>query len=111
MQTLIETKKKEFDHADFGTIGLESAFGAANTALGLEQAIAALTGLKKRFGIASEGIRIGNIADISLFDPDMNWKVDSAKLLSFSKNSIYHGRQLKGKAYGIISGTKMHLNS
>ena len=39
----IEHKKLEFSHAKYGTIGLESLFGAVNTVLDLETIIKALT--------------------------------------------------------------------
>ena len=107
----IETKKKEFDHAEYGTIGLESLFGAANSALGTDHAVAALTGLKTRFGIEGSTIAVGNSADLSLFDPSLNWTVNAQELKSFSKNSIYHNHELQGKAYGIILKEKMQLNS
>lgn len=107
----IEAKKKEFDHADFGTIGLECLFGVANMTLGLDEAIDALTGLRSNFGIAQTKIAVGEKADLSLFDPEMQWTVDAKQLPSFSKNCIFNGHQLKGKAYGMILGEKYHLNS
>ncbi|WP_435579256.1 dihydroorotase [Gilvibacter sp.] len=106
----IESKKKEFDHADFGTIGLECLFGATNKALGTEAAVDALTGLRAIFGINSTTIEEGQTADLSLFDPQETWTVDAKTLPSFSKNCIYHGHQLQGKAYGMILGEKYHLN-
>ncbi|MDC7998230.1 dihydroorotase [Gilvibacter sediminis] len=106
----IESKKKEFDHADFGTIGLECLFGATNKALGTEAAVEALTGLREKFGINTTSIVEGQTADLSLFNPEQTWTVDAKVLPSFSKNCIYHGHTLKGKPYGVILGKKLHLN-
>ena len=55
----IEHKKTEFDHASFGSIGLESCFGALNSLIDLETTIGALTSLKSVFGISSEKISEG----------------------------------------------------
>lgn len=107
----IEAKKKEFDLADYGTIGLEDLFGAVNRAIGHEAAVEALTRLKTRFGIENPGIELGAKADLSLFDPASEYQADTTALKSFSKNSIYKGHDLKGKAYGMILGDKHHLNS
>ena len=61
----IEHKKTEFDHAYFGSIGLESCFGSVQSLLNTEKAVWALNNLKERFGIASEAIAEGNKADLT----------------------------------------------
>jgi dihydroorotase len=40
----IEEKKIEFDHANYGTIGLESAFGALQTIFSTKKTIEAIAG-------------------------------------------------------------------
>jgi len=47
----IEHKKVEFDHAAYGCIGLESAFGALQTIFSLKKTIELLTKGKQRFGL------------------------------------------------------------
>ncbi|MDX1471823.1 MAG: dihydroorotase, partial [Flavobacteriaceae bacterium] len=47
----IELKKVEFDHAEFGTIGLESAFGALRTIFPAKKCVVYLTKGKELFGI------------------------------------------------------------
>ena len=59
----IEHKRVEFDHALFGSIGLEHTFGVLNSLINTESAIKALTGLKQRFGIDNPSIA-GAIAPI-----------------------------------------------
>ncbi len=103
----IEQKKVEFDFAAYGTIGLESAFGALNSVLPTKTSIKLLTKGKDRFNIESSVINIGNIANISLFNPDINYSFSRSNIISKSKNSIFENHSLKGKAYGIISKNKV----
>lgn len=106
----IEHKKVEFDHAYFGSIGLESCFGAINSFLGVEDSVKKLTGLKDEFKITSEAIEESNTASITLFNPDDNWVFSEENILSTSKNAALLGQKLKGKAYGIYSNNQLILN-
>ncbi len=107
----IEHKKTEFDHAMFGSIGLESCFGALNAQLGTEATVRALTGLKGRFGIPTAVIEEGAKAKLSLFNPDHESTFSESDIHSHSKNAAFLGTKLKGKVYGICSGKKLVLNS
>ncbi len=62
----IEEKRIEFDHAAFGTIGLESAFRILNTIFNTETTIMLLTRGRKRFGIAGVSLKEGQAANLSL---------------------------------------------
>ncbi|WP_139854851.1 dihydroorotase [Aequorivita sinensis] len=106
----IEHKKVEFDHAYFGSIGLESCFGAINSVLGVEDSVKKLTGLKDEFKITSEAIEESNTASITLFNPDDNWVFSEENILSTSKNAALLGQKLKGKPYGIYSNNQLILN-
>jgi dihydroorotase len=106
----VEHKKTEFEHALFGSIGLEGCFGALNTVLGIEEAVRVLTGLKNTFGIPSEKIEEGNKAELTLFNPDENWEFSEKDIISTSKNTALLGMKLKGKPYGILSNNKLELN-
>jgi dihydroorotase len=107
----IEHKKMEFDHASFGSIGLESCFGALNKLVGFETAVAALTRLKPVFGLKEESISEGNKALLTLFKPDGTWNFSEEDIVSTSKNSALLGQSLKGKAYGIYSNKKLVLKN
>ena len=94
----IEHKKVEFENAMDGTIGLESLFGAINSLLELEQTIPCLTvNPRKRFGISSPTITLGENADITLFDPHIEYEFQEEDILSTSKNSAFTGKHLKEK--------------
>ena len=105
----IEHKKLEFDFALNGTIGLESAFGALNTILPTKTTVKILTKGKERFGIKNTSVNIGNKADLTLFNPDTIYKFSQTDISSKSKNTIFKGHTLKGKAYGIIANNKIIL--
>ncbi len=107
----IEDKKVEFDHAFYGTIGLESAFGALQNIFTTKKTIDILTKGKQRFGIETTPINIGNKANLSLFNPDDKYTFDKNTILSKSKNSIFKNTPLKGSVYGIISNNKVSLNN
>lgn len=105
----IEHKKLEFDFALNGTIGLESAFGALNTILPTKTTVKILTKGKERFGIKNTSVNVGNKADLTLFNPDTIYKFSQTDISSKSKNTIFKGHTLKGKAYGIIANNKIIL--
>jgi dihydroorotase len=105
----IEHKKVEFDFAATGTIGLESAFGALNSIIPTKTTVKLLTKGKDRFGVENSSIDIGNKVNITLFNPDISYNFSKKDILSKSKNSIFQGHTLKGKAYGIISNGKIVL--
>ena len=105
----VENKKVEFDYAKYGTIGLESAFGALQTLFTTKKTIAILNQGKQRFGIEDTSISEGEVANLSLFNPDTSYNFSESEITSSSKNSAFIGAQLKGKAYGIISNNKMVL--
>jgi dihydroorotase len=105
----IEHKKMEFDLAKNGTIGLESAFGALMTVLPLETIIEKLTAGKLIFSIPNHSIVEGEIANITLFNPEGISTFTKENILSKSKNSAFLGSNLKGKAYGILNQGKLIL--
>ncbi|MGB0880391.1 MAG: dihydroorotase [Polaribacter sp.] len=106
----IEHKKVEFSEAENGTIGLESAFGAINSVLSLEDFIASITtNPRNRFGIKNPEIKEGSSADITLFNPEYSYTFGKENILSTSKNSIFIDKELKGKVYGIFSNNQLIL--
>lgn len=103
----IEHKKMEFDLAKNGTIGLESAFGALNTVLPLEDIVEKLTAGKTVFGLEKHSIQEGEKAELTLFNPDGKWTFGKENILSKSKNSAFLGNEMKGKVYGIFNQGKL----
>lgn len=100
----IEHKKVEFDNALFGTLGLETAFGALLQVVSLKTAIKGLTSGKQRFNLPETVIDEGAVADFTFFNPEAEYTFEKGQILSTSKNSVFLGHELKGKVYGIFSG-------
>jgi len=105
----IEHKKIEFDHAKYGTTGLESAFGALQTLFTTKKTIALLTQGKSRFGIAEFTINEGQEANLTLFNPDSSYTFNLSHIISKSKNSSFLGKTLKGETYGVLANNKLIL--
>lgn len=108
-----ESKNLEFDMADFGAIGLETAFAVANTysKLTIEQIISKLTTApRKLLRLENVSIKEGNEANLSIFDPTIEWIYESKMIQSKSKNSPFIGKTLKGKAKAVINKGKIYIN-
>ncbi len=105
-----EHKRVEFDRASYGTVGLESAFGALQTIFTLKKTIEILTKGKERFGVDINSIDIGNKLNITLFNPIINYTFSINNLVSKSKNTIFENQNLKGKVYGVMANNKVYLN-
>ena len=105
----IEHKKMEFDLAKNGTIGLESAFGALLNVLPLDVIISNLTNGKATFGIENSAIKEGAAADLTFFNPNLEWTFGKENILSKSKNSAFLGEKMIGKVYGIYNNGKLVL--
>ncbi len=105
----IEQKQLEYDLADYGSIGLESAFGALQMVLPTEVIVDKFTSAKSYFKIESNSILEGNKAEMTLFNPNGDYTFSKENILSFSKNSIMIGKQMKGKVYGSINNNKIEI--
>ena len=106
-----ETKKLEFDNAEFGIIGLESAFGLINKHLEkhltLNEIIDKISNNpRKILGLKNNSIEEGNYANLTLFNPSNKWEFKESDIVSKSKNSPFVGEELKGKALAIYNNNK-----
>ena len=102
-----ESKKLEFDLAEFGIINLETAFAVANTYLApenttIDQIVSKFTSApRKILGLADYIIQEGAEANLTVFSPEKEWEPQVAFNLSRSANSPFFGRRLKGQVFGI----------
>jgi dihydroorotase len=110
----IESKDIEFDHASNGMIALESAFGLINTNKGKLKLEAIINSLTTRprdiLKIKPVTIKENEPANITMFDPDMEWVFDKKHIQSKSSNTPLKGSKFKGKVIGVINRKQMVLN-
>lgn len=110
----IENKDVEFDHAAFGIIALETAYASANTALHgkieQEKLIEKLSiNPRKILGLPIPGLKTGEKANITLFNPDVKWEFTQKHITSKSKNTPFVNYSFMGKAVAVINNGKMVL--
>ena len=104
-------KAHEFEYAPFGMTGLETSFALINTHLVKTGQIdyaqmVELMAVAPREILGLEPVKIaeGSVADITVFDPDVEWVVDEAEFVSKSKNSGFIGSKLVGRATDVFVG-------
>ena len=100
-----DAKEREFDDAPNGIIGLETALGLAVTELvgtgllTLPELVARMsTTPAKIFGLPGGTLAPGSPADVTVFDPAVEWTVRPQEFFSRSRNTPFAGRRLTGRA-------------
>jgi dihydroorotase len=106
----IENKKTDIYNAKFGTIGLESFFGALNSLFTTEETVEILTKGREIFNIETIQFKEGSTANLSLFTVDDEYEFSKENILSKSKNSAFLGFKMKGRPIGIINSNKTSIN-
>ena len=104
-----EAKEVEFDLAEFGAIGLETAFSALLSHapdLDLDTLLHKLTtGPRAVLGWPVPRLAVGQPARLTLFDPTADWTPTPETTASAARNSPFYGRRLRGRVVGIITET------
>ncbi len=113
-----DEKQVEFDRAPFGIVGLETA-----VSLSLDRLVHAGAISFRRFvelisvnparilRVPGGSLAVGAVADITIVAPDLPVRVDVGAMRSRSKNSPFHGWQLRGGvAATIVGGRAVYLN-
>ena len=106
-----EYKKIDFDNAANGIIGLESAFGLLGRHvlpfIDLSTLIEKIAiNPRKILNIKQVVIKEGEKANITLFNPDLEWIFTTNDIKSKSSNTPFIGEKLKGKALAILNNGK-----
>lgn len=111
-------KNCDYNKAPFGIVGLETALSLSITELVDKgyitpiQLIAKMsTNPAKVLGIDKGTLQKGKIADITIINPDIKYKIDINTFESKSRNTPFNGYEVKGKAiYTIVSGNIIMSN-
>lgn len=104
----VESKHLEFDQAEFGAVGLETAFAVANTynegQLSLAGLIEKLTDAPRRLlGLSVPVFEQNELLNLTVFDPTTEWTPTEAGLRSRAKNSPFLGATLRGRAVAVVN--------
>lgn len=109
-----ESKKLEFDLADFGIIGQQSFYSNLCTVFG-DETDDVIESISERsrsiLGMNPVTIQEGAKACITLFSPDLEWDYSKQNNTSKSEVSPFLGQRLKGKVIGIVNGDQRRLNA
>ncbi|HEX9739371.1 MAG TPA: dihydroorotase [Ignavibacteriaceae bacterium] len=110
----IEEKEVEYDYAPNGILGLETEVGLVftelyhNKVLNLNQIVEKLSiNPRKILNLPISKFDVGEVANLTILDPDEVWTVDISKFKSRSVNSPFDKKLLTGKAVGVINNKKM----
>ncbi len=106
-----EAKNLEFPFADFGMTGLETCFALCRTFLGTSMGINDLVekiacAPRRALGLPVPALKVGEPADLTVFDPDAEWVYAEKTMRSKSKNSPFVGETLRGKVIGVVNNGK-----
>jgi dihydroorotase len=107
----IESKKLEFDLAEFGITGLETAFALINT----YNKILSVSDIVEKLAIRPRqilqlpvpAIEEGQVANLTLFSTELEWTYTEKNIRSKSLNSPFIGQTFKGKPLAIINNGKI----
>ena len=112
-------KEREFDHASFGILGLETAFGLSYTSL-VETGLLTLPQLVDRMSCAPARVLSvpggtlspGAQADVAVLDLTAEWTVDPTTFRSKSRNTPFAGFELRGRCdFTIVGGKVMEVHA
>jgi dihydroorotase len=107
-----DEKEAAFTDAPNGIVGLETALGVILDRVVAERVIDLPTmvdrmscGPARAFGLPGGTLAEGGVADVTVFDPEAPWTVDSSTFLSRSRNQPFEGWELKGQPrYTVVGG-------
>jgi dihydroorotase len=110
-------KQADYHNACFGIVGLETALPLSlrlvdEKILTLPQLIEKLTSRPAEIFKLDQGtLGVGKQADVVIFDPNHDYKVEAAKFKSKSKNSPFDGWPVKGRVqHTIFKGKSIYSN-
>jgi dihydroorotase len=111
-----DEKEREFADAPNGIVGLETAL-AVNITWLVRPGILDVSLLIERMSCAPARIfrlrggtlRKGGAADVTVFDPEAEWKVDATRFRTKGRNTPYNGMALTGRVhYTLVDGRVVH---
>lgn len=109
-----ESKKLEFDLAEFGIIGQQSFYSTLVSVFG-KQTDSILEkvyiGPRTILGMDAESVEEGSNACLTLFSPELSWNYNKASNTSKSEASPFLGQRLKGQVIGVVNRGERLINT
>jgi dihydroorotase len=106
----LDEKQLTFDSAPNGVVGLETALGLMLTHFFHSGKLSRLAlidrmsyGPAKILNLPVGMLKVGELADITIVDPDLEWIVDPSTFQSKSRNTPFKGMPLRGKAIMVFT--------
>lgn len=107
-------KEVELDQAPFGILGLETEFGLFSDilvhkkkAIDIARLIELYTAKPAKLLSLDRGtLSVGAQGDVTVIDPDLEWVYDKEQSPSLSRNTPFHGTEMKGRAVQTIVAGK-----
>jgi len=113
----VEEKEVEYDLAEFGMVGLETAFSlyhglVLEGRVSLARLISAMTSKPAEIiGVPKGTLKVGADADVTVFDPSHKYVINKEKFRSKSQNTPFHGHPVVGRVCYTIVGGKVVYRS
>ncbi|HYG18307.1 MAG TPA: dihydroorotase [Ohtaekwangia sp.] len=109
-----ESKALEFDLADFGIIGLQTAGAnlcALSRSVGWDVLLEKITvNPRTLLKLEQPKIDVDERANLTLLDPNRKWKFDEKTNFSKARNSPWFGKELTGKVVAVFNNGKHWLD-
>jgi len=107
-----EAKNLEFPYAEFGMIGLETAFSLCRTFLDKKLSVNILVEKmaiqpRRVLGLPIPELTVGSRAELTIFQPDEEWIFEEKNIRSKSRNTPFIGQTLRGSVLGIVNGERV----
>ena len=104
----IDSKRVEFNLAEFGILGLETAFACTSTFnqnLTMGQMVEKMAYAPRRLmGLKIPQLKLGEKVSLCFFDPKSEWTFRASDIASLSQNTPFINRSFKGKVVGVLNG-------
>ncbi|MEM9390762.1 MAG: dihydroorotase, partial [Bacteroidota bacterium] len=108
-----ESKKLEFDLAEFGITSLQTVghnLVELSKKVEWETLIEAVTSAPRRLlNLEAPKIKEGEVANLTLLDPNREWELSKSTNLSKSENSPYWGSKLIGQVIATFANGRSYL--
>lgn len=108
----VESKKVEFDYAEFGALSLQFVLPwykkYLSSDIKIEKFIECITSKPAELlGLKSTKVQLGELANLTVFDDEASWTFDPSTNKSSSRNSHEWGEEQNGRVVAVFNNRKI----